>query len=441
MFMRFSIITFGCKLNQAESQILKDKLINKGFTVVPENKATDLPASLASLKRERSGPVGGSAVACRAKVDFFVINACAVTAKAEKELRQKINQIKRSCPKSKIVVTGCYLPQKNDKVDLWVSKKQSINKICTFIKKIKYSDSKVRNLTSRRTRAFIKIQDGCDNFCTYCIVPFLRGKPKNRSINNIVREIKKKEKDNCQEIVLVGTDLRKFSAGGGSSSGGKSLVDLLKIILEKTSIPRVRLSSFWPTAITKNLINLAKKESRICPHFHLSIQSGCDKILKRMGRDYRSHEVIKLIRKLKSIRNINLAADIIVGFPDETEEDFRETLNFVKKAKFLKIHVFKYSARPGTAAAAMSEQLEEMTKKTRSRKLIQLAQKISNQTKKNYLGQVFPVLFENKKNNLWSGLAHNYLKIYVKSQKFLTNKIINVKLLRLYKDGIYAKIT
>jgi len=403
-----SLITFGCKLNQAESQTLKEKLFNLGFQIVSEKQ----------------------------KADIFIINACAVTAKAEKELRQKINQIKKQFPKSFLIVTGCYLPQKNNKVDLWIKRNKLIGYLSTQVirenNEIRNSKKNVigRNKTSR-TRSFIKIQDGCDNYCTYCIVPFLRGKSKIRSSNSILSEIKKREKEGYKEIVLVGTDLRKV----------KSLVSLLKKILKNTKIPRIRISSLWPTAVTSDLINLIKNEPRICPHLHLSIQSGSDKILKRMNRDYTVEHCKNIIRKIRDrISMISISADIIVGFPGEKEKDFQKTLNFVKKANFLKVHVFRYSPRPKTVAAKMPDQIPEKIKKERSRKLIALCEKISKRVKSKFLGQIDSVLIENQKNNFWTGFTPNYLRVYIKSLKPLANQIIKVKLLRLYKDGFYGKM-
>jgi threonylcarbamoyladenosine tRNA methylthiotransferase MtaB len=403
-----SLITFGCKLNQAESQTLKEKLFNLGFQIVSEKQ----------------------------KADIFIINACAVTAKAEKELRQKINQVKKQFPKSFLIVTGCYLPQKNNKVDLWIKRDKLIGYLSTQVirenNEIRNSKKIVigRNKTSR-TRSFIKIQDGCDNYCTYCIVPFLRGKSKIRSLNSILSEIKKREKEGYKEIVLVGTDLRKV----------KSLVSLLKKILKNTKIPRIRISSLWPTAVTSDLINLIKNESRICPHLHLSIQSGSDKILKKMNRDYTVEHCKNIIRKIRDrISMISISADIIVGFPGEKEKDFQKTLNFVKKANFLKVHVFRYSPRPKTVAAKMPDQIPEKIKKERSRKLITLCEKISKRVKSKFLGQIDSVLIENQKNNFWTGFTPNYLRVYIKSLKPLANQIIKVKLLRLYKDGFYGKI-
>ncbi|MGB9680791.1 MAG: tRNA (N(6)-L-threonylcarbamoyladenosine(37)-C(2))-methylthiotransferase MtaB, partial [Minisyncoccia bacterium] len=404
----FSVITFGCKLNQAESQNLKEKLIKKGFLVIPENQVTNF---FINNKEKKNDPC-------------FIINACAVTAKAEKELRQKINQLKRQYPSSFLIVTGCYLAQKNENVDLWINRKELINKIYAFARRVGYSTTNIQCLEYRRVRTFIKIQDGCDNYCTYCLVPYLRGRPKNRSANAIIKEIKKREKEGCKEVVLVGTDLRKINFKPGrvrrlNVREGKGLVDLIKIILKKTKISIIRISSLWPMAITSDLIKLIKKEPRICPHLHLSLQSGSDKILKRMGRNYQVKKIIELINKLKRIPNLNLTADIIVGFPGETEEDFQETLNLVKKANFLKVHVFRYSPRPKTLAAKMPNQISEKIKKQRSKKLIVLSEKISKKVKNKYLGRIFPVLIENKKDNLWTGFTANYLRIYLKSSKNL----------------------
>ncbi|MFN3966759.1 MAG: MiaB/RimO family radical SAM methylthiotransferase [Endomicrobiia bacterium] len=327
--------------------------------------------------------------------------------------------------------------QKNNKVDFWIKREKLIDRLYKLYKPKTTFENDIKDNISSRTRAFIKVQDGCDNYCSYCIVPFLRGKPKTRSINSLIREIKKREKEGYKEIVLVGTDLRKVI---NQKLKIKGLTSLLKVILEKTSIPRIRISSLWPTAITPELIDLIKKEPRICPHLHLSVQSGCEKTLKKMGRGYKIKRIIKLIKELKKIPNLNLTADIIVGFPGEREKDFQATANFVKKAKFLKVHIFRYSPRPGTLAAQMPNQISEKIKKERSKKLNAICQKISKEVKTKYLNKIFPVLIENKKDNLWSGYTPNYLRVYLKNLSDLENQIVDVKLLRLYKDGFFAKI-
>lgn len=400
---KISFIAFGCKLNQAETLTWQEKFSYYGVKIVAEKQ----------------------------KPDLIIINACAVTAKAERELRQKINQLKRTHLRAKIVLTGCYLA-KNKLVDYSVAREKLTSLILKLIGKTK--KPLPPSAPSGRTRALVKIQDGCNNFCAYCIVPFLRGRLKSKSVKNIIQEIKRREGQGNQEVVLVGTDLQKFG------DQKRDLVYLLRQILKQTKIPRIRLSSLWPTAINQALINLFKNNPRLCPHFHLSMQSGSDRILKLMGRHYTVKSVLGLIKKMRIIPNLSLTADLIVGFPGETDKDFQQTIKFVQVAKLLKIHVFKYSLRPGTQAAKMVSQISEAIKKQRSQELARMGREISEKIKQKYLHKTIQVLVENKKDRLWTGLTSNYLRVYFRSAKDLRNQLMAVRLMRLRRDGFYGKM-
>ena len=239
-----------------------------------------------------------------------------------------------------------------------------------------------------------------------------------------------------QKILLrrlkVGTNIGLYS----DPKKGLNLTDLLKEILTKTSIPRIRLSSLWPTNINSELLSLIKKEPRICPHFHLSVQSASNKILKRMDRQYTQTDLKKIIKKIYQIPNVNLTTDMIVGFPNETDSDFAQTMEFIQKSKFLKVHVFRFSPRLKTKAADFKEQISKQVKQRRSRELIKLSEKVGQQRRKDFLGQQSSVLVETKQGRYWQGLTSNYLKVFIQSKKDLTNKVIQIKLVCLYKDGI-----
>ncbi|MCX6741238.1 MAG: MiaB/RimO family radical SAM methylthiotransferase [Candidatus Parcubacteria bacterium] len=401
--LKICFITFGCKLNQAESLSWQEKFSYRGIKMVNEKQKSDL----------------------------IIINACAVTAKAERELRQKINRMKRINSQAKIIITGCYL-SKNKLVDRSVSREKLLGLALksTGITKIIPPSS----APPMRTRALVKIQDGCNNFCAYCIVPFLRGRLKSKSVKNTIQEINQREEQGYQEVVLVGTDLQKFG------DKKQNLVYLLRQILEQTNIPRIRLSSLWPTAINQSLIGLLKSNLRLCPHFHLSMQSGSDKILREMGRHYTAQNVLQLIKKMRVIPNLSLTADLIVGFPGETNKDFKQTIRFVQAAKLLKIHIFKYSPRPRTRAAEMANQISEATKKQRSQELAKIGLEVSEKLKRKYLNKTIQVLVENKRDHLWPGLTRNYLRVYIKSAKDLKNQLIMARLIKLRPDGFYGKI-
>lgn len=380
--MKFKIITFGCKLNQAESERISASLVYQGFAL-------------------DSHP------------DFFIVNACAVTHKAVRESRQKISQLKRKYPQAKIIVTGCLADKKWNGVDLWVAnqnKEDMLNKLKYLFPKVPKmagaKDIKQNNLC-QKNRAFIKVQTGCNNFCTYCIVPFLRGGPVSLTATKIIQEIKQKEFQNFKEIVLTGVNIGLYRLG---------LPNLLKKILKQTTISRIRLGSLWPTHITDDLIRIYSEDSRLCPHFHLSIQSGSNRILKLMARNYTRAQIFKIIRQCRrKIPNINFSADIIVGFPGENNKDFKDSCQLVKDIGFSKVHVFKYSARPGTKAAAMSDQIDEKTKKQRSQALIELADKVAKKIVKKFQNKKLPVLWEDKKNGYWYGYTDNYIRVKKKA--------------------------
>ncbi|MBU4369595.1 tRNA (N(6)-L-threonylcarbamoyladenosine(37)-C(2))-methylthiotransferase MtaB [Patescibacteria group bacterium] len=444
--MKIHFHTFGCKLNQAETEELEEKFKVQNWQIVDKTKA-----------------------------NIHFINACVVTQKAEKEVRQLIHLVKRKFPNCFLVVAGCFTPEMKVKekqnVDLWLnnSGKERINELI-LEKLYKFNSSKdiQKRISQTRTRALIKIQSGCQHYCAYCIVPFLRKKVVSRLVKNIIQEIKKKEKQGYQEIVLVGTNIGLYS----DPKKSLNLTDLLKEILTKTSISRIRLSSLWPTNINSELISLIKKSPRICPHFHLSVQSASDKILKRMNRQYTRADLEKIIKKIYQIPNVNLTTDIIVGFPGETDSDFTQTMEFVQKSKILKVHVFRFSPRPKTKAADFKEQISEQAKQIRSRELIKLGEKVSQQRRKDFLDKQFSVLIEAlgrsptgeaKQGTYWQGLTSNYLKIFVhpvrssrqncssfdnskftsngvQSDEDLSNQIIKVKLTELYQDGIRGEI-
>lgn len=409
MIARF--YTFGCKLNQAETRELKEKF-----------KKNDAEITEAD-----------------AKADSWVINACVVTQKAEREVRQMIHKIRRNFPKSLLVVTGCFTREMREKerenVDLWADNKEKQNLDKILFKKTNKKSKKIFEELKTETRSLIKIQSGCRHYCRYCAVPFLRQEIFSRPTKEIVQEIKQKEKQGYKEIVLVGTNIGSYY----SEKEKSDLVGCLKEILSRTRILRIRLSSIWPTKINDRLIYLFK-DPRLCPYFHLSVQSASDKVLKRMKREYTKSDLRKVVKRLRRIPDINLTADFIVGFPGETNSDFQKTKAFVKWAGFLKIHVFRFSPRSGTQAAGFKDQISERTKRIRSKELIKLGENIGRKQRTGFLGKTFSVLIESKQDSCWRGLTQNYLKVFVKSNKNLAGKIIKVKLLELYKDGIKGKI-
>lgn len=412
--MIFNVITFGCKLNQAES----------------EKISADFNSFLAKGKKGKAGSN---------KSDLIILNACAVTHKAVRECRQKVNQLHRKNPKAKIVVTGCFTEKNWSNVDLWVSNKEK-HKISEIVfSKFNFPKNNLKQSTfaynsNHKNRAFIKVQTGCNQFCAYCIIPSLRGQSQSIPPEIIISEINKKEKQGYKEVVLTGVNIGIYSHKTHKLYNHKKILtlpELLKLILEQTNIPRIRLGSLWPTHINSKLINLYACHSRLCPHFHLSIQSGSNQVLKLMGRTYTREKIINITEKCRSkIPHINFTADIIVGFPGESDKDFQASKDLIKKIGFSKVHIFKYSPRPGTRAIKMPNQVPEKIKQARSRELILLSNKVSERVKKEFINKKLPILWEDKLDGYWYGFTANYIRVKkkVKKGEELKNIIENIKL-------------
>ncbi len=413
--MKVSFKTFGCKLNQAETREIKQELLKKGVKIVPLEK----------------------------KPDIYVINACSVTARAERKLRQEIYNINRQYPNIYLIVAGCFTKNlKNNKkinslVEAWFSNKKKSDLTKEILKVYNFKKQKTKIITpysQNKNRAMVKIQNGCNQFCSYCIVPFLRKELKSKSLDQTVQEINNLKSRGFKEINLVGANLSLYKFKNNS------LLDLLKYIIKNTDIPRIRISSLWPTFLNDKFIDFISNQKRICPYIHLSVQSGCDKILKKMNRNYSVNQVKGVIKKLKS-KSISIGTDIIVGFPNETKKDFQKTYQFVKWAKFINLHVFKYSKRPGTKAASFKKQVNPKVKNKRSKKLRLLGKKIFKKELKNYLKnkKSAQVLFEQKKGKYWLGKTPNYINVYFKSNLNLFNKIKKVNLIKPFKKGVLVK--
>jgi threonylcarbamoyladenosine tRNA methylthiotransferase MtaB len=390
---RIALTTIGCKLNQSEIQDLKNALQNQGYLVVDIKEPHDL----------------------------HIVNACSITHGAEQITRQKIRNVKRNNPNSQIFVMGC-LNKTIPEINRVFKNKEEVLK---FIKKT-YKNPRIRNskfiIHNSKTRVLVKIQDGCNFDCSYCIIKKFRGHSKSISPKKIITQIKNKEKAGYQEIVLVGVNILLYKFGK------TDFLALARQILNETKIPRIRFSSLDPRLISANFLALLKN-SRICPHLHLSLQSGSNKILKSMNRRYTIQKYLQIVKAARKINPLtSITTDIIVGFPNETEKDFQDTLSFVKKIDFLKIHIFPYSTRAGTRAAQEGNLVDEKTKKTRFNKLNRVMKEQKAKFLKKMKGKIMPVLFEQKKHDYWQGYTPNYILVKKKSKKNLANKIEKVKI-------------
>jgi len=408
--------TLGCKLNQAETQQLAAQLAQAGYKLVDSTQ----------------------------KADIYVLNTCTVTHVADRKSRHLLRLARRLNPSARLIAVGCYAhraPQELaqiDGVDLILNNDRK-NDLVSILKntygiKQPFTDVLLNpRVNSQRNRAFLKVQDGCHNFCAFCIVPYVRTREVSLPVTDIVAQVREKVAAGFKEVVLTGTEV------GTYRSGGTNLAGLLKHILEKTDICRVRLSSLQPPEISEKLVR-PWHDPRLCPHFHLSLQSGSDSVLRRMKRRYTIadySEKVNLIRG--SVTDVAITTDVIVGFPGETETEFQETFEFCRKMHFARIHVFPFSPRPGTLAATMPDQVSAAVKKERSRQMLALAKESSKNFRQGFLGKNIEVLWEQSKDGIWSGLTGNYVRVYSRVDVDLASKTIPVKLERVYNDGLWGE--
>jgi threonylcarbamoyladenosine tRNA methylthiotransferase MtaB len=407
---RVAIETLGCKLNQAESESLRRELVSAGCRIVTSGEPADI----------------------------FILNSCTVTHVADRKGRQILRQTRRLSPAAKIVVIGCFAGQPSQKssgiegIDLMVgnAEKPELTKILGQKGWIPGSGVKVDAGFQNRTRTFIKAQDGCNNHCSYCIVPTVRGREKSLPSQLIVDEIRQRASEGFQEAVLTGTEIGRYS------TSATDIVGLLRKILTETPIRRLRLSSLQPLEITPALVELWQN-SRLCRHFHLSLQSGSDSVLKRMERQYTAEQYAEKVNYLRTvIPEVSVTTDVIVGFPGETESEFQESYEFMRGMKFSRTHVFSYSAREGTEAANMSGQVPAEIKKLRSNRMIELGQDSLEKYQNQFLGSTQEVLFEHVSDDYCSGYTDTYIKVYIKNGKDLSNCIVKVNFLRVIEEGI-----
>ena len=389
--------------------------------------------------------------------DIYIVNTCTVTNMADKKSRQILRRAKQINPNSILVIVGCYVQvgkkelEQIDEIDLVLGNNEK-NDIVEYVKKYKEKQVIVSDINKQKeykdfgkttytekVRAFIKIQDGCNNFCSYCIIPYARGRVRSRKIENIVNEIKDIAQKGIKEIVITGIHIASYGIDFKEEIG---LIDLLKEINNIKGIERIRLGSLEPKLITQRFVEDLRKIEKICNQFHMSLQSGCDETLKRMNRKYTTQDFEKGVQILKkTYPDLLLTADIIVGFPGETEKEFDTTYEFLKKIGFYKIHTFKYSKRKGTVAEKMPNQITNKIQEERSKKIIELSNEMQNGYNNNYIGKKVQVLFEEKEGEYYKGHTTNYMMIQVKSKDNLENKIETVKIDIIEKDKIIGSIS
>ena len=427
-----SFITLGCKVNQYETNAMAQKFIEHGYELIEdENKSADI----------------------------YVINTCTVTNMSDRKSRQMLRRVKEKNRNATVVAVGCYAQVAKDElekipeIDLVLGNNEKAD-IVKFVEEYILESKKELDLEdvfqtkefvefgdvtfTEKTRAVIKVQDGCDRFCSYCIIPYARGRVRSRKPENVISEIKKIAEKGIKEVVITGIHIASY---GKDFNNGYKLIDLLEDINKISGIERIRLGSLEPLLITEEFMKRLVKLEKICHHFHLSLQSGCDDTLKRMNRRYTTEqfeEIVNLLRRY--YQDVILTTDVIVGFPGETEEEFEKTCEFLNRIKFYKMHVFKYSPRKGTKAANMKDQIDGSKKEERSNKLIEISNRNEEEYNSKYVGKKVEVLFEEKKNGIYHGHTKNYLLIYCNSEESLDNKIVEVQCKEAFIDHINGEI-
>lgn len=435
---KVALHNLGCKVNSYEIDVMQQMLQKSGYEIVTFEQ----------------------------KADIYIVNTCSVTSIADRKSRQMLHKAKKNNPDSIVIAVGCYVQTgtedilKDEGIDLAIGnnkKKDLVSIIEQFLKeKEMHSENKTLHdttiidinhtkeyeemtleQTAEHTRAYIKIQDGCNQFCTYCIIPYARGRVRSRKKEDIIEEIKGLVKRGYKEVVLTGIHISSY----GTDFGQASLLDLVQSIHDIEGLHRIRLGSLEPRIVTEEFATELSKLSKVCPHFHLSLQSGSLNTLKRMNRHYTPSEYLKGVEKLrKAFDNPAITTDVIVGFPGETEEEFEETRKFLEEINLYEMHIFKYSIRKGTIAAKMPDQIPDPVKAIRSDVLLEMEERQSIEYRKTYIGKEVSVLFEEEKKILGDsyqiGHTPQYVKVALKTKENLSNQILTGKVTKLLVNDV-----
>ena len=432
MGIKVALHNLGCKVNAYEVEAMQQLLEEAGYEIVPFEPGADV----------------------------YLINTCTVTNIADRKSRQMLHKAKKMNPDAIVVATGCYVQtdegklDKDEAVDLILGNNQKGNIVQVLqeyeqqhtkqkhvlnINQTKEYEELAINHTAEHVRAYIKVQDGCNQFCSYCIIPYARGRVRSRRMENVIAEIKRLAEAGIQEVVLTGIHLSSY---GREIDGESHLIELIEAIHPIDGISRIRLGSLEPRIITEEFVGRLKKLHKVCPHFHLSLQSGCEETLRRMNRHYTPEEYYEKCKLLRAaFENPAITTDVIVGFPGETDEEFDKTRQFLEKVHFYEMHIFKYSRRQGTRAAVMEHQVPEEIKTKRSAQLLALAESMSREFRAYYVGKEEEVLFEEPMEvdgeTWYTGYTKEYVKIAAKTAEPLDNVMKRGRVEAALTDEIY----
>ncbi len=429
--MKVKFYTLGCKVNQYESQAIGESLVKNGFEITSGSNA-----------------------------DVFIINSCTVTASADQKTRQAVRRFKRNNPDSIVVLTGCMpqaYPEKsrelieadiiignknNDAlpalIKQYILNKERLFQVCEHKKNDVFSGNTITAF-EERTRAYVKIQDGCNRFCSYCVIPYSRGRVRSKSIDSLKNEVEQLAKSGYNEVVLVGINLSSYG-----SDIKEDFPDAVRVVNETEGIERVRLGSLEPDHLTDEVIERLSECEKLCPQFHISLQSGCDKTLKAMNRHYTCDEFRKIAQKLReSFPECTLTTDVMVGFAGESDADFQESLDFVKEIGFEKVHVFPYSVRKGTKAEKLPGHLDKSVKEQRCKIMIEETEKLRREFFARQVGKIFTVIPEAKdKDGFYNGFTANYIPVKFNGDGLEHSKSVQLKITAVGEgDYCLGKIT
>lgn len=416
--MKVKIITLGCKVNQYESEAMLSDLMQNGFSVAEDNE----------------------------QADVVILNSCTVTAESDRKVRQLFRRAKKDNPNAIMVLSGCMAQafpddaERLEEADIilgtsnrrmllphlmtFLSARQRIIDIAPHTKDEKFENLQVDSFTGR-TRAFVKIQDGCNRFCSYCIIPYARGRVRSKPIEDLKKELLLLAEHGYKEIVLTGINLSAYG-----QEFGLHLSDAIEAACAIEGIERVRLGSLEPEHFSEDVIFRMAKQKKLCPQFHLSLQSGCDETLRRMNRHYSADDYRLIVKNLRAaFENVAITTDIMVGFAGETEQEFEASLSFAREIEFAKVHVFAYSRRPGTKAYSMPDQLTNAIKEKRSKEMIRTTQETQQLFFEKQVGRTEAILFERSiEPGLYEGYSMNYTPVLAKSSRDISGEILNVRI-------------